>query len=942
MRFRDDERAQSVQIGAVLLFAMLVIAFSSYQAFVVPNQNSAVEFNHNQQIRDQMQDLRNEMVSMHGEVSTRSVTLTLGTRYPGRLVAVNPGPPSGTIRTVATGPTAINLSLANATASGETGDFWNGSERVYNTGSVVYQPNYNVYGEAPLTWYENSVLYNQFRTADLPASGQTLIDDDRISLVTVNGSVSQTRTGSTSLDLQPVSTSTRTVSVSNASDDENVTLFVPTQLPEDRWETLLEPQLHDNGGHVVGVDVQPIDGSPFGRLRIELASNESYQLRMTKIGLGTGVTDEEPAYLTDVAGNGTRLDVDDTTTVTLEVRDAYNNPISDARINASPGTGALSPEQTRTADGTATFTYDSTGVTGGQWVDLNFSVVTDPGSSFNTSTPQNVTMQVWIRSPPQASNGGGGGVYTTLWDRPPYGTARIASEELPAESDASAPFRMRVTDGGNSVSNVAVDYAVNNSSVATPAPATGVSNATGYNETGIVWRADGYLRAYTTTDATGDRVNVTVDRILGESFEDPAATLLANGWYYNDSGNEGDGGIETVGSGGAADGSRVAYISGGSDEAGVGDRAIERNYSLDTTGYDSLSLTYVAIENGTADDPDVPGSGGYVPDENLRAQYRSADGSWVTIDNVSSRADSGLPISYVRRATIENVGNASHDDFAIRFRQGATTSTDEWQIDSVGLIGIAVETRIADLNQDPIAAFDPPADPTAGQPSEFDAARSDDPDGAIVSYDWDFGDGATGSGVDPSHTYASTGTYTLALTVTDDGGETNTTTRTVTVSASTGGSQTEATPDEYDDTTTIGAPQNDSIPPVSPAGQLFGFTGLGEPDGSRATFTQPANDLSIGLAIRDIAAGSQTISLNYSKANNGENFEIVVVDQNGNEIDGGTTYTLGSKSGGPTFTLSAPESNYVDTNGDLYVLVVDTDNRKSVDLNVDDITVRVN
>lgn len=56
----------------------------------------------------------------------------------------------------------------------------------------------------------------------------------------------------------------------------------------------------------------------------------------------------------------------------------------------------------------------------------------------------------------------------------------------------------------------------------------------------------------------------------------------------------------------------------------------------------------------------------------------------------------------------------------------------------------------------------------------FDAGSSYDPDGSIRAYHWDFGDGATGSGVVTEHTFitATTKTYTVVLTVTDDGGAT--------------------------------------------------------------------------------------------------------------------------------------------------------------------------
>ncbi|HSA22055.1 MAG TPA: PKD domain-containing protein, partial [Myxococcota bacterium] len=55
-------------------------------------------------------------------------------------------------------------------------------------------------------------------------------------------------------------------------------------------------------------------------------------------------------------------------------------------------------------------------------------------------------------------------------------------------------------------------------------------------------------------------------------------------------------------------------------------------------------------------------------------------------------------------------------------------------------------------------------------PVQFDGSPSVDPDGSVVAWAWDFGDGQLGSGATPIHTYATAGTYQVTLVVTDDGG----------------------------------------------------------------------------------------------------------------------------------------------------------------------------
>jgi len=83
----------------------------------------------------------------------------------------------------------------------------------------------------------------------------------------------------------------------------------------------------------------------------------------------------------------------------------------------------------------------------------------------------------------------------------------------------------------------------------------------------------------------------------------------------------------------------------------------------------------------------------------------------------------------------------------------------------------AAATVEVGANQVPTAKFvHSPVIPKVGEVVSFSAAESVDVDGDIVSYQWDFGDGATGTGVRTSHAYKSKAVFVAVLVVKDDFG----------------------------------------------------------------------------------------------------------------------------------------------------------------------------
>jgi peroxiredoxin len=96
------------------------------------------------------------------------------------------------------------------------------------------------------------------------------------------------------------------------------------------------------------------------------------------------------------------------------------------------------------------------------------------------------------------------------------------------------------------------------------------------------------------------------------------------------------------------------------------------------------------------------------------------------------------------------------------------------------VLGLLLLSVVVVANTPPVASFEFHSSDDGSQTTlVFDATASHDPDGAIVTYQWIFGDGYSGSGVTKSHTFPSVSTFTVTLLVTDDGKASHLTTQTI-------------------------------------------------------------------------------------------------------------------------------------------------------------------
>jgi len=259
IQFWGDQRAVSEVVGAILLFGILILALTSYQAAVVPTQNAQTEFDHNKQVEDEMVDLRNAILEARSSGTDTFASIKLGTQYRERIVAINPAPASGTLQTVQ----QDNITVVEG--DGETREDPLGlDDRPLENQFIEYTPRYSEYQSAGTIRYENTVTYHQYPDANITLTDQRLLQGDRVTLAPIEGEVNEN--GVQRVSVEPIPGILQTVRI------ESPEITVPTELSEEDWNRLLDNELSD------GEEIDVSDGV----LTLELIG--TYKVAYSPIG----------------------------------------------------------------------------------------------------------------------------------------------------------------------------------------------------------------------------------------------------------------------------------------------------------------------------------------------------------------------------------------------------------------------------------------------------------------------------------------------------------------------------------------------------------------------------------------------------------------------------------------------------------------------------------
>ena len=147
-------------------------------------------------------------------------------------------------------------------------------------------------------------------------------------------------------------------------------------------------------------------------------------------------------------------------------------------------------------------------------------------------------------------------------------------------------------------------------------------------------------------------------------------------------------------------------------------------------------------------------------DDDLTAKYKYSDADGDPEDGTTIRwyKNGSMQSAYNDQEILPAAATSGGQQWRFTVRPGDGTELGKYQTSPTVTIG----------NSAPVADAGGPYEAVIGEEIIFDGSGSFDPDGdSPMTYLWDFGDDATGSGENPTHTYANEGIYTVTLTVGD-------------------------------------------------------------------------------------------------------------------------------------------------------------------------------
>ena len=255
MKFSIDNRAQAMQIGFILIFGILILSLSLYQANVVPDQNRQAEITHSNDLEFDFAEIQASIFNTGMTGNPSSQTYPMSMRYQDRFITINPVPPSGTLSTSSTN----NIIIENSSV-----------EHQVPTRYLMHDVDYRLYENPPIYTLESGFIYRNFGDSQTKVTENQFVLNNGFAIVALQGEYNETSYDTTRLRFEQTDSL-----VQYRIEDPEIT--VPTKLDERHWRDFEDRKSN--------VEIEYNDDNPDEKSVTILRSGEM-SLYLTSVSLG--------------------------------------------------------------------------------------------------------------------------------------------------------------------------------------------------------------------------------------------------------------------------------------------------------------------------------------------------------------------------------------------------------------------------------------------------------------------------------------------------------------------------------------------------------------------------------------------------------------------------------------------------------------------------------
>lgn len=242
-----------MQVGFILIFGIMMLGLTMYQANVVPTQNKNIEIKHSQEMKYEFSDIQSAIFNTGMTGSPRTKTFPMSLQYPTRLVAINPVQPAGQLSTSA----LRSITISNSSMS-----------HTIPTRYLEYEVDYRLYNNNPIYTYETGFVYRNFENAQTSITPNQFILNNGFSIVALQGQYNETSYTDARIPVEQTSSLVK-YTITNPE------ITVPTRLDEKHWQGFADERSN--------VNIEYDD--TVGDKKVTITRNGEMELYLTSVSL---------------------------------------------------------------------------------------------------------------------------------------------------------------------------------------------------------------------------------------------------------------------------------------------------------------------------------------------------------------------------------------------------------------------------------------------------------------------------------------------------------------------------------------------------------------------------------------------------------------------------------------------------------------------------------